>query len=151
MARPKLPERPTQVTRSDRPKRVPINGYRNILTVEGQEPGWHYVWVNDATQAHGTNNVPRFEDAGYQFVEHSVSVGDRKINSASQVGGKVTRSMGNGVTGYLMRLPQEDYDSDQAALQAEINESERGLFEKLNSKTDGQYGNVKLGRGQENL
>lgn len=147
MARPKLEERPTKVNRSDRPKRVPINGYRNILTITGQEPGWHYCIVNDGTQAGGRNYIPIFQNAGYEFVTHGFEIGDRRINAASQIEGKCSIAVGNGVTGFVMRIQQEYYDEDQALLQAENDTAEEGMYRNLNSNEDGQYGKVKQRRG----
>lgn len=130
--------RPTSaVTRSKRKVRTPINGYRNIMGVTGQEPGWHYCWVND-------DNVPRHEGAGYEFVTHDVVVGDRKVNAASAIGGKVSLPVGNGVIAYLMRLEQEYYDEDMASYHAEIDENESAMRQNLNSKEDGRYGGVQI-------
>lgn len=146
MGRPKKTEeeiRPTAVVRtSQRPSgRTPINGYRDRLTVSGKEPGFHYCLVNE-------DNVPRYESAGYEFVEHDVTVGDRKIDVATQVGGKVALPVGNGVTGYLMRIPQEYYDQDAGELQVENDKIMEALHENLNAKEDGRYGEVKIKRGR---
>mgnify|MGYP001567928756 CR=1 FL=1 len=130
-------ERPSKINRSDRPKRVPINGYRNILSVMGQEPGWHYCWVNE-------DKVPRYEQAAYEFVTHDVIVGDRRINAASQIGGKVSLSVGNQSTAYLMRVLQEYYDEDMAAMHREVDKQDAGMQSDLNSGSDGTYGNVKI-------
>ena len=132
-----IEDRPSKVDRSDRPKRVPINGYRNILSVQGQEPGWHYCWVNE-------DNVPRYEQAAYEFVTHDVIVGDRRVNAASQIGGKVSLAVGNRLQGYLMRVLQEYYDEDMAAMNAEVDKQDAGMQSELNSGADGQYGNVKI-------
>ena len=132
-----LEDRPSKVNRSDRPKRVPINGYRNILSVMGQEPGWHYCWVNE-------DKVPRYEQAAYEFVTHDVIVGDRRVNAASQIGGKVSLAVGNQLIAYLMRVLQEYYDEDMAALNAEIDKQDAGMQSQLNSGADGQYGKVQI-------
>lgn len=131
---------PTQpvAKRTGRPSRVPINGYRDVLKVEGQEPGWHYAWIADS-------NTYRMEDAGYEFVEHDVVVGNRRINAASQIGSKVSIPGGNGVTLFLMRCPEEIYNEEMAMMHAEIDERERAL---LNIKEDGRYGSVKISRGK---
>ena len=120
-----------------RKKRVPINGYRNILAVEGQEPGYHYCWVTD-------DNVPRYENADYELVSHDVVVGDRKVNSASMIGGHVSIPGGNGVTLHLMRVLEEFKMEDDAALQADIDEKERSMKQTLNNKDDGKYGGVQI-------
>lgn len=146
MARPKLEDRPSKVNRSDRPKRTPINGYRDILGVVGKEDGWHYCWVNE-------DKVPRYESAGYEFVTHDVSVGDRKVNAASQIGGKVSMPAGTSISGavyhsYLMRVLDEYYEEDQKAMNDDLDEKERGMKESLNSGADGRYGKVEIAQNK---
>lgn len=136
-----MEDRPSQVNRSDRPTRVPINGLRDKMSVRGQEPGWHYCWVNE-------DNCPRYELGGYQFVTHEVTVGDRKIDSASMIGGKVAMAAGNGVTAYLMRCPQEVFDEEQRLVNERTDATEQSLRENLNSGADGKYGKVEIGRGR---
>lgn len=123
--------------RPARPKRVPINGYRDVLRVDGQEPGWHYAWIADA-------NTYKMEQGGYDFVEHDVTVGDRRINAASQVGSKISIPGGNGVTLFLMRCPNEVYTEEMDLLHEKIDENEQALL----NKEDGRYGKVKVGRGK---
>ena len=133
----------TKVNRSGRPKRTPINGYRDILKVEGQEPGYHYAWIT------GDNSF-RFENAGYEFVEHDVVVGDKRVNAASQVGSKVSIPGGNGVTLYLMRVPEDIYQEEMELLNNQIDSTEEQMKKNLNSKENGQYGSVTIGRGKVN-
>lgn len=131
-------DRPTKASpRIGTRKRTPINGYRNILDVSGKEPGWHYCWVE-------TDNVPRYENADYEHVTHDVIVGERKLNSASSIGGKVSIPGGNGMTLYLMRVLEENFNEDTEALQAEIDERESAMKNELNSKNDGRYGEIEI-------
>jgi len=141
MGRPRNEDRPQSLNRSERPKRVPINGLRDKLTVVGQEEGWHYCWVNE-------DKVPRFEMAGYNFVDHDVTVGDRKIDSASMIGGKISYAVGNGVTAYLMRCTQEDFEADNREELAEIKAREDAMKRDLNAPTDGRYGKVEIGQNK---
>lgn len=141
MAKPKLEDRPSTINRSERPKRNPINGHRDVLNVQGQEEGYHYCWVNE-------DKVPRYEQAWYEFVTHDVVVGDRKVNAASQLGGKVSMSVGNNLTAYLMRVPQEYYDEDRAAEQADLDEKETSMRSSLNSGGDGRYGGVDISQNK---
>lgn len=120
--------------RSGRKKRVPINGYRNVLSLEGQEPGWHYAFIRD-------DLVPRFESADYQFVTHDVVIGDRLINAASQVGSHISIPGGNGRVLYLMRQREEDYNEDMAAYHQQIDDDELAMFGNL-TKEVGRYGTV---------
>jgi len=130
--------RPTSATsRANRKKRTPINGYRNILSVEGQEPGYHYCWVTG-------DNVPRFQNADYDFVTHDVVVGDRRVDAESMTGGNVSIPGGNGETLYLMRVLEEFYKEDMQELHSEIDDKERSMKQTLNNKDDGRYGEVDI-------
>lgn len=142
MANIKDVDKPSQVNRSDRPTRVPINGLRDKMSVRGQEPGWHYCWVNE-------ENVPRYELGRYQFVTHEVTVGDRKIDQASMIGGKVAMPAGNGVTAYLMRCTDEDFREELALVDERTDDSEQSLRDNLNSGAEGRYGKVEIGRGRK--
>ena len=137
MGRPKNEDRPTSLNRSERPKRVPINGKRDILTVVGQEKGWHYCWVNE-------DKVPRFQMSNYEFVDHDCVVGDRKIDAAARIGGKISKAVGNGMTAYLMRITQEEHDEDVALELKEIKDRENAMKRELNSSADGRYGKVEI-------
>lgn len=135
MGRPKKEDRPTSLNRSERPDRVPVNGKRDILTVIGQEKGWHYCWVNE-------DKVPRFQMGNYEFVDHDCVIGDRKIDAASRIGGKISKAVGNGVTAYLMRCPQEEFEEDERNHMAEVKAREDQMRRELNSSSDGRYGKV---------
>jgi hypothetical protein len=137
MARPKLEDRPNKLNTSERPHRVPINGLRDKMSVEGQEPGWHYCWVNDY-------NVPKYEGAGYVFVTHEVTVGSKHVNVGVPIGEKVSFFVGNGTTAYLMRLQDEYFIEDEAHVQGEVDEREAAMKANLNSKEDGRYGSVRF-------
>lgn len=134
-------EKPSTLNRSERPKRVPINGLRDKMSVRGQEPGWHYCWVNEG-------NVDQYVLGGYEFVSHEVQVGERRIDQASMIGGKVAMAAGNGMTAYLMRCPQEIFEEELKLTQERTDDTERSLRENLNSGTDGRYGGVEIGRGR---
>lgn len=127
--------RPSETTREVRPNRVPIHGGKNILSVEGQEPGFHYCWVNDY-------NVARFEKGGYEFVVHAVIIGDRRIDAVTGIGAKHSVPVGNGVTAYLMRIPDEFHKQDVDAINTKVDEAEAAMFDNLNSKREGTYGKV---------
>lgn len=127
-------EQPSTLNRSERPKRLPITGFRNKLTVEGQEPDFHYCWVRD-------DLIARFERAAYEFVTHDVVVGDAQVTA---IGGKVSIPGGNGVTLFLMRVPQEYYNQDMQEMYDDVDAKEEDMFRSLNSGKDGQYGKVDL-------
>lgn len=139
MARTKLTEdRPSKINRAGRPKRVPINGYRNRLEIKGQEPGWHYCIVNDY-------NIERYQEAGYEFVEHECTIGDKRIDVASvqgQNGGRICVPVGNGVIGFAMRCTEEDYQDENGIIDAETDETD--MMVRQQASEDGRYGKVEL-------
>jgi hypothetical protein len=93
--------------------------------------------------------VPKFERAGYEFVEHAVVVGDRRVDAASSTGVKHSLAVGNGVTAYLMRIPNEYFDLDMAALNNKVDSYEAAMYDNLNSKKEGTYGEVKITHGSK--
>jgi hypothetical protein len=78
--------------------RVPVTE-RNVLSVKGKEPGFHYRIVNDTG-----DRVQQLIDAGYEIVEaSSVQIGDKRIASVAPEGSKAQVSLGGGVKGFVMR------------------------------------------------
>lgn len=138
-------ERPSTALgeRSDNPKRVPIQGRRDVLSVRGQEPGWHYCWVNDRIGG-DEGNIDRYLEGGYEFVEHAVIIGDRKIDSASRMGNKISKAVGNGVTAYLMRCPEEVYQEELALMNEDAWRQTTAIEASLNAKEEGKYGKVEI-------
>ncbi len=139
-----LEDRPSKLNRSNRPTRGAIHGKRNKITVTGTEAGFHYCWVNE-------DNVERFIEDGYEFVTHDVKVGDKAINKDSQIGGKVSKNMGNSVTAFLMRCTDEIHKEIMDMLNKEVDETEQTMKRSLNSGGDGLIGQVKIGPELENL
>ena len=129
---------PTRGNRTTRTARVPVTE-RNILSVKGKEPGYHYRIVNDSG-----DRIQQLQDAGYEFVDAStVQVGDKRINSTSPEGTHAQVSVGGGVKAYVMRIKQEWYDEDQAAKQARVNQLEETIQQTASAYT----GSVKISRG----
>ena len=126
----------TPRARAPRTTRVPVTE-RNILSVKGREPGWHYRIVNDQG-----DRIQQLMDAGYELVEaESVQVGDKRITSVAPEGSKAQVSVGGGVKAFVMRQKQEWYDEDQAAKQARVNKLEESI-----KNVPGLTGNVKISR-----
>lgn len=130
-------EKPSSVNRSERPSRTPIHGLRDILTVKGQEAGWHYCWVADYL-------VDRFIQAAYEFVQHEIVVGDKKLDKPSQIDGKHTLKSGE-TTLFLMRLPEEFYKEDTADYNEQVESTEEAI--RNSGKERGRYGSVEVFRG----
>lgn len=123
---------------SGRTKRVPV-GTRNILTVDGKDPNFHYRIINDTG-----DRVQEFLDAGYELVDaKSVRIGDKRANQTSSEGTISQISLGQNDKGYLVRIKREWYEEDQAAKQARVQEMENATKQKA---LDGTYGKLDLSR-----
>jgi hypothetical protein len=124
---------------TQRPTRTPISG-RNVLTVNGKEPGYNYRIVND-----NGDRISQFLEAGYELVDAStVSVGDKRVNVASAEGTKAQVSVGKGDKAFVMRIRQDWFDEDQKAKQAKVNEIEESIKQKSGNA---DYGTIKIGAG----
>lgn len=122
-------------------KRIPVSGNRNVMTVMDRDPGYSYRWVNDNSDG----RIDRFKLGGWTFVEKADhTVGDADVNTSTGASSLVTKMVGKDVTAYLMRIPMEFYEEDQAAKHAALLESEEDMKRQLNSGNDGTYGSVKM-------
>jgi len=128
--------------RADRPRRTPISGKRNILTVRGKEPGFEYRIAKDSP-----GRIDELMEAGYEIVTHSAEVGDKRVGTPTSEGSPVKVSLGRGETGYLMRQKKEWYDEDQAAKEAEIKAREESMIDQA---TRENYGKFEIHKGSQN-
>jgi hypothetical protein len=113
--------------RAKRKERNSITGTRTKLSLTGEEPGFHYAWINE-------DNVGSATDAGFEFVTHAIKVGNKHIDVSTMQGGKISRNVGQMVVAYLMRIPQEWYDEDMAEEQRlKVDASEERIKDELNS------------------
>lgn len=133
--------RQANTSASARPRRTPI-GQRNVLSVEGKEPGYRYRVVNDTG-----DRVAQFLNAGYELVDAaSVRIGDKRVQQTSAEGTKAQVSVGNGTKAYVMRIKEEYYKEDQDQKQAHVNRLEESIKTQVSSgKAD--YGKVSITQG----
>ncbi len=118
-----------------KPKRVSIADQRNILThPEANDPNYMYRVVVDYKSKPG--RITKFKNAGYVHVLSGENMGDEAAAKPTKIGAKVTVPTGNGETGYLMKIPKEYYDEDQAAKEASLKATEASM----KRKGEGQYG-----------
>lgn len=121
-----------------RVRRTPV-GTRNVLTVTGKDPEYTYRIVNDTG-----DRINTFTDNGWELVpENKVRIGDKRLGSATSEEGSAKAQVGQGITGYVMRIRNDWYAEDQAAKQANVNASEAAMREKA---LDGTYGKLELSR-----
>lgn len=132
------------VPKVDRPKvkrnlkdRVPVNGGdRNLLTVDGRDPKYHYRFVIDDERG----RVQKHLDAWYEPVHRTeiTKVGDTKVDTSAGTSSVVQVKAGMGKKLVLMRIPKELYEQDQLAKQREVDASEAEM--KQERDKDGRYG-----------
>ena len=123
-------EKPVSTTR---PKRTPL-GARNRLSFGKQDPNFSYRVINDQE-----DRLQQAQEAGYQFVESDEPLGDKRVAEGGKVDSRVSKPVGNGVRGFLMRIPKEYYEEDQAAKMNQISETEKA-FKPDRTKIEKAYG-----------
>ena len=124
------------MAKAERPKRIPVGGPRNIMTVADKDPNYVYRWVNDTP-----GRIERFKEGGYEVVTGNNEVGTKTVDRGSKLGSAITKSVGGQLTAVLMRIPKEWYDEDQAAKMAEIDALEASMKEQA---TRDRYGTLKI-------
>lgn len=132
----------TQEVRTRRNLRTALTGGRNILTVQGLDPDYHYCWVTDIN-----GKVEHFLEMGYDFEsQENLSIGDVAVEQGKSVGSRVSKNVGGGYNAYLMKFPKDEWEAAMGDIQAELDQNERDWKTQLNSGRDGTYGKVTLDR-----
>lgn len=142
-------KRASRAKSEQRPKRVPVSGFRNILGIHGRDPEFEYRWVSDTDES--GERIQRHLFAGYDFVSYNEinGVGQERVGNATDLGSIVTKpgggqsADGKPLKLYLMKVPKEYYDEDQKRKVDETVEVERRMREELASST-GHYGNIDI-------
>jgi len=115
-------------------KRTPIGTFRAKLAIDPDLfPKHHIRWMNDEL-----NRISNALQGSYEFVSSDelgdTDIGERDVTSGStDVGTRVSRIVGTKedgtpLTAYLMKIPLEYYDEDQADKQRIIEENEAAMF-----------------------
>lgn len=126
-------------------KRVPMSG-ANRLDFKPID-GLHLHLMNDVP-----GRLSNAIDGGYTPVT-SEEVDDyegTRTGDYSEPGSLVTRNVGGGITGYLMKIPQVLYDADQKAKQDKIDVAENLMESDDTTRPDssGLYGGYKIEKGK---
>ena len=136
MATTRATKRPSRTS-----KRTPVDGNRDILTVDGIPEGYVGRWVNDVD-----DRLQRFQDAGYEFLDaKGTKVGDKTVDGSGEESNEsvISRNVGKGRVSYLMVQKEEWYDEDQQAKQTSVDEREAGIKSQA-GMGEGLSGNVKI-------
>ena len=123
--------------RNDRPKRKSFDEQRNTISFKDQDPNYVYRIFNDTE-----GRLEKAELAGYEYVRGDAPVGDPTVDSASALGSVISKPVGGGKTGVLMRIKREWYDEDQKEKRRKIKETEDALSNK--AREDGHYGGISI-------
>lgn len=123
----------------DRPRRIPVSGNREILSVYGIPEDLRARWVNDEP-----GRINKFLMAGYTFfTDKHVRVGERTVNTGENIGSVISRNVGGGMTSYLMVLDRDFYEQDQRAKQKIIDDQHASMHGKAKQAIDG-YGDLNI-------
>ena len=122
-----------------RPERIPV-GQQNRLAFPKRK-GYVRRVVNDVNDG---ERIKMFERAGYTRVAGIVPGGDTRAGADSQMGTGVVRSVGLGIKGVLMEIPEEFYKEDQALKDKATDETENAIVRK--AEEHGLEGTVTLQR-----
>lgn len=122
----------------ERTRRTSINGTRNVLRVEGKEPGFEYRIVND-----DGDRISQFQEMGYELVaDKTVKVGARRVANPTAEGSPIQVSVGGGQKAYLMRIRDDWYKEDQAAKQKQVDETVASM--KKDAADTADYGKLQI-------
>jgi len=124
---------------TNRPRRASINGVRNVLKINGKEPGYEYRVVNDVG-----DRIEQLKSIGYEIVEDDkLTVGDRRIANPTKEGSPVKVSVGGGTQAYVMRIKSEWFEEDKKKKEEHIDSIERGTLREAKSISD--FGKISVG------
>lgn len=131
------------MARPKRSSRRILGGFRDpMATNDERDPNYHYRFFNDDPNKPG--RIQEAIEAGYEVVEGKAQIGDPAVDNPKKLGSAMTRPVGNGVTGVLMRKPLDWHLEDQAEKQKTRNETEAAIRRKANQP--GFYGKIDIGR-----
>lgn len=137
MTEPKKRGRPSKTNRSNRTRRSPVGGKRDVLTAKGDLDfeKYHYHIVNE-------KNIQEFQSYGYEIDESdNVSMtGDHAPLTGSANTAIADRR--DGMKAVLMRQPIEIYEEDRKLRAETIDKSEESMLRDL-KESEGRYGDVK--------
>lgn len=115
----------------DRPQRVPLYEQRRVLIDSNVPEGYHGHWA-DSTKP---GRIESLLKAGYSFVTKDGNVYSHHVTD-SGVDSRVSKSGSDGVTLYLMIIPLEWYEADQAAKHKLADEQAGAVLGKLRNDPD---------------
>lgn len=147
VGRPRKDETRAQSTGSRPVDRVPVQGFRDKLTVDGLDSNYVYRWILDKDE--NGQRIEQCKAAGYEFVrgEDGVKIGQSSVHKSESMGSIFRISEPDGSYLYLMRTLKEYYEEDQAAKNAEVDTIQGSMNRNSGNKPgqDDLYGSVQVG------
>ena len=137
-----------------RKERLPVNGNdRQILSIKEHKiplcdcPDKGHKKCVDETHLHtcyvNDYNVERYKQAGYEFWYKGATIGDKRVDSApGMTDSIVSINAGNGLTAFLMVVPQQWYEEDMGAMERQVAEKESIMKRQIHAQ--GNYGKVEI-------
>lgn len=129
------------MARATRVKRNPIKDtFRNRQFVKGKDPNYEYRFVNDED-----DRLSIMKERGWEVVvDKDIQIGDKRVADPTSEGTPRTISGGGGLTQYLMRIPKDWYEEDQAVKREHIQRLEDSIKPTKEQRADGFYGEVSI-------
>lgn len=119
-----------------RPIRTSITGTRQVFAIRGLDhDNFQYRIANDVE-----GRIEDLRDLGYEVVQGEQVIGED--NQASKKGSVVSRHVGRGVQGILMRVPKDHYQEMDSAKQQVVDDNESYIT----GKQEGLDGKVTLSK-----
>lgn len=132
-----------QTRATERPRqRVGVGGYRDKLTVEGQDPDYVYRWILSGAEKSG--RILNLRARGYEFVKaEDHNFGESDVYKSQDEGSLVRTPAGKeGDFLYLMRIRKEHYEEDKEDKSKRILDEHEAV--RNYAKQDGVYGKFEL-------
>lgn len=114
-------------------ERVPLGHVSKFEFENLDKENFFYYVVNSAKRG----QLQRFLKAGFEFVNEDGSTYKEGVADATQMDTRVTRDMGFGDVGYLMRQPMRFHKEDKELRRQQIDNIERQMKP---DKSQNQYG-----------
>ena len=117
--------------------RVPVAGFRDVLTVEGKDPEYHYRFVLD--QDEKGQRIFQHQRAGYTFCtpDEGLTIGQSAVYKSDGVGSIIRVPNEDGRWLYLMKMPKDWHEEDVAKASEQVDATEESL---QHSTVEGSYG-----------
>lgn len=115
-------------------RRNMISKGKLYLAPEDQDPNYVYRYVNHSDELSGVNDKI---ELGYEIVRDKTLTGKEGISSTSGLGGAVTKQVGRGTLGVLMRVHKDLYNDGLKVKSDIVDQTEQSIKnpDGLDSKT----------------